>query len=58
MFDRLGTRRLNIVKGVVEFELLPFESSHLMEGQDVDSLHVSQVGGKPCNLGNVLGVVR
>ena len=28
-----------------------------MEGQDVDSLHVSQIGGKPRNLGNVLSIV-
>jgi hypothetical protein len=49
---------LDIFKGVVEFKLLPFESAHLMEGQNVDSLHVSQVGGKPCNLGNVLTSIR
>ena len=48
--DNFYRRRLNIVKRVVEFEFLPFESSHLMEGQDIDSLHVSQISRKLRNL--------
>src|SRR6266481_100066 len=57
-FDYLNRWGLNIIKGVVELKLLPLESPHLMKGKNVDSLHVSQISCKPCNLGNVLNIVR
>src|SRR5580765_8397349 len=56
--DNFYRRRLNIVKRVVEFKFCPFESPHLVEGQNVDSLHDSQVSRKARNLVDVLRVVR
>ncbi len=56
--DNFSRRWLNIVKRVVEFKFRPFESPHLVEGQNVDSLYDSQVSRKSRNLGDVLRVVR
>src|SRR2546423_1797328 len=57
LFNRLASWRLNVVERVVEFEFLPFESAHLMKGQDIDSIHVTQAATEFRNLGNVSSIV-
>ena len=54
---RLRGGRLNAVERIVELQLLPFEAAHLMEGQDLDSFHVTQAGGEFRNLDNVFGLI-
>src|SRR6185369_8264225 len=56
--DSFSRRWLNIVKRVVEFKFRPFEPPHLVEGQNVDSLHDSQVSRKSRNFGDILRGVR
>ena len=57
VFNCFPRWRLNIVKRVVEFKFLPFESAHLVKGQDVDSFHITQAGSESGKLGNVTGIV-
>src|SRR6266550_4795112 len=57
LFNRFASWRLNVVERVVEFEFLPFESAHLMKGQDIDSIHVPQAATESRNLGNISSIV-
>ena len=56
-FDSLRAGGLHIVEHVIEVELFPFESAHLMKWQNVHPFYVPQAGGESRNLTNVLGVV-
>src|SRR5215470_16380579 len=46
LFNRIDCGRLDVVEYVIEFEFLPFESTHLMKRKNVDALHVSQAAGE------------
>src|SRR5271169_5430008 len=56
-FHHFAGRRLDVSELVIELELVPLEPTHLMEGQHVDSFHVTQTGGESCYPGNVLCTV-
>src|SRR5437762_5374617 len=43
---RLRRRGLDVAQGVVEAEPLPLVAAHLVERQDLHSLHVAEIGGK------------
>lgn len=49
-------RRLNIRLLVVEFQFLPFEATHLMEWQNVDSCQVAEAGCEMCDPADALPV--
>ena len=52
--DQFGSRRLSVLKRVVESKGPPLEAAHLMKGQHLDALDVSQARGEPGDLRDVL----
>src|SRR5215468_2266427 len=50
-------QRGDLIENIVELQLFPFESSHLMEGEYIDSLNVSQACSEPCHAFDVVRVV-
>src|SRR5580765_1120312 len=52
-----GRRRFNVLKLVLDAEILPFVAAHLVKRQNVDPFDVTEAGGKFGNLRDVFEII-
>ena len=57
VFNSFDRRRFGRIQRVIDTELLPFVTAHLMKGQYIYSLDVAQPGSEFRNLCDIFGVI-